>query len=69
MVVVWAGWLKRLEGGRVSLSVGGSHSRGAGVEEEGAGVEGRAGVERGTGAGAGVKAGEIIWVETGVHFG
>lgn len=38
MVVVWAGWLNRLEEGRVSLSVGGSQSRPLGV---GAGVDGK----------------------------
>lgn len=70
MVVVWAGWLKRLEeGGRVSLSEGGSQSlawggwgagRGAGVEAGRAGVVGGTGVEvgrAGVGGGAGVSLG------------
>lgn len=50
MVVVWAGWLNRLEEGRLSRSVGGSQSRLVGV---GAGVEGREGV------GAGVQGGAV----------
>lgn len=41
MVVVWAGWLNRLEEGSASLSVGGSQSRVMGVQP---GVDGREGV-------------------------
>lgn len=49
MVVVWAGWLNRLEDGRVSLSVGGSQSRLMGVA---AGVDGKEGVGAGVHGGA-----------------